>query len=95
MLILIEDARIRAETEVTMKQRNWDCTLGGTGAGDVTWRWAGACTAADEAGARDLAKRLAFQAITDGRAVFGRPGEAGCKGPYKITTFDVVERIAT
>jgi hypothetical protein len=28
--------------------------------------------------------RDSFQKLTQGKAVFGRPGEGGCRGPYTI-----------
>lgn len=38
----------------------------------------------------DEALRAAFQQVTGGKAVFGKPG-IGCRGPYKITRVEVKE----
>lgn len=40
----------------------------------------------------ETAMRASFNALTNGRAVFGTPG-AGCRGPYSITRF-VLEKTA-
>lgn len=34
-----------------------------------------------------LAVSKAFEQLTQGRATFGRPGDGGCRGPYKIKRF--------
>ena len=37
----------------------------------------------------DAVGRDSFLKLTQGKAVFGRPGEGGCRGPYKITRVEI------
>jgi len=37
----------------------------------------------------EMAQRNAFIQLTHGAAVYGRPGYAGCKGPYKVQSLIV------
>jgi hypothetical protein len=75
-----------------MKSRNWDYLVEGTDGSGAEWSVKGALSAVDEERARKLAQQLAFQELTGGRATFGKPGDGGCRGPYKITKLEVKER---
>lgn len=77
-----------------MKQRHWNYRARGTDGDGGEWSCSGACTAADEASARAVAAKLVFQQLTGGRAVYGKPGQGGCRGPYEQTEFVVEERPA-
>jgi hypothetical protein len=37
----------------------------------------------------EAAMRQNFEMLTGGKAVFGQPGVGGCRGPYKITRFEL------
>jgi len=39
-----------------------------------------------------LALREAFLALTEGRAVYGKPGQ-GCRGPYRVTGMLIEEKL--
>ena len=60
-------------------------TMVGTAADDQTWGTTGkiAIEAGDFSSISEHALRHSFNELTQGKAVFGRPG-IGCKGPYKI-----------
>lgn len=61
----------------------------GTGANDQTWITMGtvACEFHD---VFDSAMEETFQQLTDGKAVYGKPG-VGCRGPYKIDRVAIVK----
>ena len=42
--------------------------------------------------ATEVALRESFMKVTDGSAVFGRPGEGGCRGPYTVSRL-VITRV--
>lgn len=67
-------------------------TVAGTAAGGQIWEVAGTLEAkpANFAIALDKAMQFAFDKLTSGNAVYGKPGE-GCSGPYDVTKF-VIER---
>lgn len=65
-----------------------DYTINGTAAGDQTWDCHGTIDNADW-NDHDLLGRAmqdSFIKLTQGKAVFGKPG-VGCRGPYKIISF--------
>jgi hypothetical protein len=57
----------------------------GTAAGGQTWETSGKIDDADNdlPAVFDDAMRLSFAQLTNGKAIFGKPG-VGCSGPYKI-----------
>lgn len=59
----------------------------GTAADGQTWKAAGKVTCLWHQ-VFDLAMREAFEELTGGRAVYGKPG-VGCKGPYDITAMHI------
>jgi hypothetical protein len=67
----------------------------GLAAEGQTWTVEGAFahTSASISDVIPAARRLAFDKLTEGKAVFGQPGKA-CKGPYDITKI-VIEKIYT
>lgn len=64
--------------------------VSGTAAGGQSFECRGAIDNADW-NDQDLlgrAMRDSFMQLTQGKAVFGKPG-IGCRGPYKITRFEL------
>lgn len=59
----------------------------GSGAGDAAYELTGEVegTSPIDPEAHDRATRAAFHQLTSGKAVFGKPGEGGCHGPYKVS----------
>lgn len=50
-------------------------------------QWTTRCSeyaAANMDDALDRARRMSFEQLTGGHATFNKPGEGGCRGPYKI-----------
>ena len=74
--------------------RVYNFEISGRSADDQTWTVSGDVTdsANDVGAAFDAAMRLAFSRLTEGKAIFGKPG-VGCKGPYSIDKI-VLERSA-
>jgi len=56
----------------------------GTAANEEPWAVIGQIDSESYAEAINLAYKDAFERLTKGKAIFGRPGVGGCKGPYKI-----------
>lgn len=70
--------------------RRWSFHVKGTAAGGVPW----SCSGEIDAEPAELWNRVmihSFHELTEGRAIYGKPGVA-CKGPYEITSLHV-ERI--
>lgn len=64
-------------------------TVEGSAADGQTWMVSAPIatrTAGEFATLPDTVMRASFQALTEGKAVYGKPGQ-GCRGPYKITKF--------
>lgn len=74
-----------------MKIYNYE--MRGTATNDQTWRTSGTLTdrVNDLSAVFDMMIRDSFAQLTNGRAVFGKPG-VGCSGPYQINRI-VIERI--
>ena len=68
-----------------MTTRIYNYVMRGSGANGQTWATSGVLTdgSNDIMGLFNLMMRDSFAQLTNGRAVFGRPGE-GCAGPYEI-----------
>lgn len=68
-------------------------TLSGTAAEEQTWKTEGVVEleSAPLSEAVTIATRETFQKLTQGKAVFGKPG-IGCSGPYTIRKL-LVERM--
>ena len=66
--------------------RNYEWKIEGTAAGGQTWSVTGTTPVkpGDFPLVPSLAIEASFDALTQGRAVYGKPGE-GCNGPYTIT----------
>ena len=60
--------------------------ISGTSADGQSWETKGEVLAADFIGVTDAAAFDSFTQLTEGKAVFGKPG-VGCRGPYKITRY--------
>jgi hypothetical protein len=61
--------------------------VAGTAADEQTWSYAGTLVCERQGDFPLLPGRAmvaAFRALTDGRAIFGKPG-VGCNGPYTMT----------
>jgi len=72
---------------------NYNYSLEGTAADGQTWFASGVVTTeleGDFPNALEDAQRKAFHQLTQGKAVYGKPG-VGCRGPYRITKL-IVER---
>lgn len=68
-------------------------TVEGLAADEQTWSVSAPIatkTAGDFALLPAVVMRASFQALTEGKAIFGKPG-LGCHGPYTITKF-LIER---
>jgi hypothetical protein len=65
-------------------------TVNGSAAGDQTWETSGTVELpeADFHAAVETVLRESFMKLTDGKAIFGKPG-VGCNGPYSITRFTI------
>jgi hypothetical protein len=67
---------------------NYKFTVGGIARGGQTWAVEGKVEGPDHGGGFNAVVQdvmgQSFQAITEGRAVYGRPAET-CQGPYQIT----------
>jgi hypothetical protein len=63
-------------------------SIDGTAADGQTWTTKGRISAEYPQVFSD-AMAQSFQQLTQGKAVFGKPG-VGCKGPYKINRFELV-----
>jgi hypothetical protein len=63
-------------------------TVSGNGANN-TWETSGSLRAepADFPNLWNVALSETFLKLTNGEAVYGHPGEGGCRGPYKIKKF--------
>lgn len=59
--------------------------MSGTTADDQSWETSGIIYSASSnfPALSEIALRESFMALTEGRAVFGKPG-VGCRGPYRI-----------
>jgi hypothetical protein len=68
-------------------------TIIGTAADAQTWEATGIleCKPGDFASLPDEAMKAAFHQLTNGKAVYGKPG-IGCRGPYRITRFVIEEQ---
>ncbi len=66
-------------------------TVEGTGAGDAAFKVAGEIEGDSpiDPVAQETAMVRAFADLTGGAALFGHPGEGGCRGPYKVTRFEL------
>ena len=64
-------------------QKTWQFTINGKAATGETWATSGTvhCEFADSF---KEAVKDTFLQLTHGRATYGQPGVAGCKGPYRI-----------
>jgi len=65
-----------------MTAKYYDVTMEGTAAHGQTWK----CSAIIEGeltSVFDMAMEEVFHQLTDGRAIYGKPG-VGCNGPYNI-----------
>lgn len=62
-------------------------SIAGTAANEQTWSMQGTveCSFSN---AHDMVMNQTFEALTDGKAVYGKPGQ-GCQGPYQITHFHI------
>jgi hypothetical protein len=67
--------------------KTYHYTIKGSGAGGQTWTTKGVVEA-DFVYAFDLAMRDSFQQLTQGQAVYGKPGR-GCSGPYDIHSITI------
>jgi hypothetical protein len=68
-------------------------TMHGAAADQQTWSADGVIEVSNYGAFLDvpgLAAQDAFQQLTSGRAIFGRPGVA-CRGPYRITKLTIEE----
>lgn len=67
-------------------------TVNGTAADGQTYEVAGtlSCQPGDFVFATKRAMQMAFMELTQGKAVFGKPG-LGCSGPYTVTRLLVEE----
>lgn len=66
----------------------------GTAANEQAWSVSGEITNEKEGdfpSTLDGTLQLAFMQLTQGKAVYGKPG-VGCNGPYKITDF-ILQRV--
>jgi hypothetical protein len=63
--------------------------ISGAGANDQTWTVRGRLFFPPGAitDAMNRAMLETFQALTQGRAVYGSPGNGGCRGPYRMQRF--------
>ena len=70
--------------------KTWQYTVSGKAAGGDTWATSGTvhCEFSESFKA---SMRAAFEAVTDGRAEYGKPGQGGCKGPYSIKSVLIEE----
>jgi len=64
-------------------------TVEGNGAGTLPFKAVGEVDGGSPVDPQALfaAAAAAFEQITQGKATFGRPGEGGCRGPYRIHRF--------
>lgn len=64
--------------------------LCGTASDGQTWKVSGAIelSPGNFAAAFDEAMHDGFQQLTQGKAIYGKPG-VGCRGPYKVTHFSI------
>lgn len=67
-----------------MTEKHFTYEVEGTAAGGQTWKTAGAVVGDDLTLMFHMAMRDSFNQLTQGKAVFGKPG-VGCNGPYKIS----------
>lgn len=74
--------------------RKFKYTIKGTGAGAATFTTEGEVDSPvnDLFHAFNLAMRDSFLALTEGKAVYGNPGE-GCRGPYEIASFLLEKKV--
>jgi len=71
--------------------------ISGTAADGQTWKTSGVLQSTGHMATRwpelvDDALGESFRALTDGKAVYGKPG-VGCKGPYSVNELHI-EKIA-
>lgn len=68
--------------------------ISGTGGHGSTWSTEGHVVVKDvdqfDEAVMD-ARRQSFMQLTQGKATYGKPGQGGCKGPYRITKFSIEE----
>lgn len=72
----------------------YDFEVKGTAAGEQEWTTTGTVetqNAGEFPQMLNLALMQSFQNLTQGKAVFGKPG-VGCRGPYGVTSFLIVKR---
>jgi hypothetical protein len=64
-------------------------TVVGSGAGDVPYTLMGTVEGESpvDPAAQRRACEAAFLQLTSGAATFGKPGQGGCRGPYKVARF--------
>lgn len=59
------------------------------------WNSSGLLSAPGFPEALEEAQKRTFMDLTQGLAVYGKPGEGGCNGPYRITGLHVHEQAVT
>ena len=70
--------------------KTWRFTINGKAASGETWCTSGTVYT-EFADCFTAAVRDTFQQLTHGRATYGQPGVAGCKGPYRIMSVLIEE----
>lgn len=70
---------------------NIQYTIHGTAAREQTWECTGVISDCDWSDHNLMIRAMtdAFYQLTDGKAVFGKPG-VGCQGPYELSRVELI-----
>lgn len=74
---------------MTLQSRQFKFAIEGTARDGQTWATEGSCEGSIiDYSVLANAMRESFQQLTQGKAVFGKPG-VGCRGPYDVTKITI------
>jgi len=74
-----------------METKTYRYTVEGTNGDASSYRTQGTFETPEFSKTFDMAMRASFLDLTQGRAEFGKPGQGGCRGPYKIRKIIIEE----